>query len=462
MMVVETHPAGVTMHRPGGAAALPITFLVDDAFGGGGVARTVANLANHLARRHPVRVISFRRKRRATRFPLDRSVRVTVVRDQRRGRTAGNALTRALDRRPSRLRPRPSTTTMSLLSDLQLRHAIRSVRSGVLVSCRPSLHLAAVTFARWEVKTVGWDHLNFPARLGKAGQFEVLSAALPRLDAYVVLTEEDAADYRQSSPGARTDIRVIRNSLSWPVAAEQAAHDSKVIVAGGQLIRRKGFDRLVRAFAPVAATHPDWQLHIYGRGRHRRIIRPLIDRLGLGSRVRLQGFTADFASVLTSASVFAMSSRSEGFPMALLEAMSVGLPIVVSDCPRGPREIIRDGHNGLLVPAGDTTAFGSALRRLIEDPALRQRLGAQARIDAEQYTLDAVAADWERLFDRLYRRPDGRTAPKRPRLAFGTCSPRCWWPTVARSPSGRSAPPTSWARRPLRSSPTRTGAPSTG
>lgn len=391
------------MHGPEGETALPITFLVDDAYGGGGVARTVTNLANHLARRHPVRVISFRRKRNTCRFPLDGSIHVTVVRDQRRGRTAANPLTRALDRRPSRLRPRPSVMAMSLLSDLQLRRAIRSVRSGVLISCRPSLHLASATFARTTVKTVGWDHLNFPARFENTGQFEVLRAAVPRLDAFVVLTDEDAADYRQSLPGAATDIRVIRNSLSWPLAPQPAAHDSKVIVAGGQLIPRKGFDLLVRSFGPVAREHPDWQLHIYGRGRHRRVIAPLIHRLGLDDQARLQGFDQDFKAVLASSSVFAMSSRSEGFPMALLEAMSVGLPIVVFDCPRGPREIIRDGHNGLLVAAGDTKEFGSALRRLIEDPELRQRLGAQAWIDAEQYTIDAITADWERLFDALYR-----------------------------------------------------------
>jgi glycosyltransferase involved in cell wall biosynthesis len=405
MMVVDT-PAGGTMHGPEGGAAVPITFLVDDAYGGGGVARTVANLANHLARGHPVRVISFRRKRSTTRFPLDSSISVTVVRDQRRGRNAGNPLTRALDRRPSRLRPRPSVKTMSLLSDLQLRRAIRSVRSGVLISCRPSLHLASVSFARPEVKTVGWDHLNFPARFENTDQFEVLRAAVPRLDAYAVLTDEDAADYRRSLPDAPTDIRVIRNSLSWPLSVERAslaARDSKVIVAGGQLIPRKGFDLLVRAFGSVAAEHPDWQVHIYGRGRHSRVITPLVTRLGLGRQVRLQGFSEDFASVLASSAVFAMSSRSEGFPMALLEAMSVGLPIVVFDCPRGPREIIRDGHNGLLVPAGDTKAFGSALRRLIEDPELRERLGAQALLDAEQYTIDAIASDWERLFDGLYR-----------------------------------------------------------
>jgi glycosyltransferase involved in cell wall biosynthesis len=154
----------------------------------------------------------------------------------------------------------------------------------------------------------------------------VLRAAVPRLDAFVVLTHEDAADYRQSLPAATTDL-------------------------------------LVRSFGPVAREHPDWQLHLYGRGRHRRVIAPLIHRLGLDDQARLQGFDQDFKTVLASSSVFAMSSRSEGFPMALLEAMSVGLPIVVFDCPRGPGEIIRDGHNGLLVAAGDTKAFGSAHHR---------------------------------------------------------------------------------------------------
>ncbi len=383
-----------------GRADASLTFLVDDAYGGGGIARTVANVANHLARDRRVRVISFHRGRDRPRYRLDPSIELSVVRDVR---APEGPLRRALAARPSRLRPTPSVRHMSLLTDLLLRRALRDVTTGVLVSTRPSLHLAASAFARPGVTTIGWDHLNFPRRFEDLRQFEVLSAAVPRLTAFAVLTDEDADDYRRLLPGT-TEVRVIHNSVSWPVSEHCAPLDSKVIVSAGRLTASKGFPRLIRAFAPLARAHPDWQLHIYGKGPQRRALRQLIDALGVARQVRLKGYNADFAGVLAGASCYAMASRSEGFPMALIEALTAGLPLVAFDCPRGPAEIITHGGNGLLVPDGDVRALRAALRTVMADGQLRRKMGAQALRDAEQYTIDAIGADWARLFEDLAAR----------------------------------------------------------
>jgi glycosyltransferase involved in cell wall biosynthesis len=377
----------------------PITFLMHDAFSGGGVARTTANLANHLAQTRDVRVISLYRRRRHGRFELDDSIEVTVLDDLRQP----SVIRSRLRRLPSRLRPMPSKKTMSLLSDLLLRRAIRDVRSGVIVSTRPSLHLALTAYARPEVTTVGWEHLNYVARSQSPRLLEVLHTAVPRLDGYVVLTEADAEDYRRDLPGLRTQIEVIRNSVTWPIRSEPAAVHENVVVAAGRLVPRKGFRRLVRAFAPVARRHPDWQLHIYGNGEQKREIAELVTRLGLDSQVLLRGYSRDLPEVLAKASIFAMTSLSEGFPMVLIEAMSTGIPLIAFDCPRGPGETIRHGSNGLLIPEGPFRAFSHGLETLIADPELRARLGAQGLRDAEAYTIDNIAADWERFLDRLSR-----------------------------------------------------------
>lgn len=380
-----------------GHAVEPVTFLVFDISSGGGVARTVVNLANQLLASRPVHVISLYRRRQQPRFPLHPAVEVRVLRavpNRRRERTG-------LDRLPSRLRPAPSEANMSRLTDVLLRRALQEVRSGVVVSTRPSLHLALTTFARPEVRTVGWDHLSFPGRMKSLPQMRVLRAAVPKLDAYVVLTEADAEDYRRDLPAADTEIAVIRNAVSWPVAAEPPALDAQVVVAAGRLSARKGQRRLVRAFAPVAAAHPDWQLHIYGQGRKRKPLRALIRKLGLQSHVRLCGFTDDLPDVLRNASVYAMASRFEGFPLVLVEAMSVGLPLIAFDCPRGPGEIVHHRENGLLIENGRVGAYSRGLQELVDDAELRRRLGRRALLDAEQYTIESVAADWERLFNRL-------------------------------------------------------------
>lgn len=372
----------------------PITFLVVNAFGGGGVARAVANLANRLVRTRPVRVLSLDRRPRV-RYPLDPAIELVVLRDrQRHGR-------RGLDRLPSRLRPVSSSRAMSLQTDLLLRRAIREVRSGVVVSTRPSLHLALATFARSEVTTVGWDHLNFPVRMTRPEQSAVLRAAIPRLDGFVVLTEADATDYRAALPQAGTEIRMIRNALSWPVAEEPPPLEAPVVVAAGRLAAQKGYPRLVRAFARAGAAHPEWRLHIYGEGERRERLTRLVRRLGLESRVELRGYTRDLPGVLRGASVYAMGSRWEGFPMVLIEAMSVGLPVIAFDCPRGPAEIIRHRENGLLVPDGRERAFSRGLRSLMRDADLRRSMGEEALRDARRLTPDRVAADWERLLDDL-------------------------------------------------------------
>jgi glycosyltransferase involved in cell wall biosynthesis len=393
---------------PNPRASSPVHFVVFDAFAGGGVSRTTATLANHLSRTRPVRVVSLYRRRAVARFPLDPAVELTVLRDLTRPRPVVH---RALDKVPSRLRPRPSERSMSLLTDLLLRRALRSITSGVVVSTRPALHLAVVTFARPGVTTVGWDHLNFPARFANPVHRAVLRTAVPRLDGYVVLTEADAVDYRAAFPEAATAVHALPNAAAWPVRAEPPPLDSKVVVAAGRLVPRKGFKRLVRAFAPVARDHPDWQLHIYGVGEQRREIAALVTKLGLEDQVRLAGYSHDLPSVLGSASVFAMSSLSEGFPLVLLEALSTGVPLIAFDCPRGPGEIVRDGRNGLLIPEGPYRRFTEGLRTLVEDDELRVRLGAQALRDAESYTVEAVAARWERLFADL---EGGREAGRGP------------------------------------------------
>jgi glycosyltransferase involved in cell wall biosynthesis len=377
----------------------PVTFLVIDATGHGGLARAVITVANALAGHRDVRMISVHRGSGSPRYPLDPRIAHEVLLDEPDGLSLRRRLLR---RRPTRLAP--DDGRLSALTDVVLRRRLRSLEPGILVSTRPSLHLAATTWRTPGVRLVGWDHLNHPTRFSRPWMAEVLERAVPALDAYVVLTRADADDYRRTLwlPGTR--VRVIRNPLSWPLAGQPAPLTEKVVVGAGRLAPVKGFARMIDAFAPVARKHPDWQLHIHGEGPRRAALQARIDALGLGDRVRLPGYADDFGAALGSGSVFAMTSRAEGFPMVLLEAMAEGRPMVAMDCPRGPGEIVVDGSNGLLVDDGDGDGFTRALLALIEDEDLRGRLGRQARLDADQYTVEAITQDWLALLDELDRK----------------------------------------------------------
>jgi glycosyltransferase involved in cell wall biosynthesis len=359
------------------------------------VARTVVNLSNHLARSHDVELVSLFRSRRMPRFAHDPMLRVTVLHPTPR---RPSRLRAEISARPSRLLAAPGEPRMNRLTDLLLRRHLATVTDGAIISTRPSLHLAALQLApRHDAVVVGQDHGHFDARFDNPRLAAVLDRAVPRLDAFAVLTEADAADYRARYPGAAARIRHLPNALPWPVPDAPAPLDAKVVVTAGRLDANKGHARMIRALAPVAERHPDWQLHIYGAGSEDRAIEALVDELGLSDQVRLMGYTLDLRRVLARASVYALASHSESFSMSLIEAMSVGLPPVAMDCPRGPREIVDDGVNGFLVPDGDGEAFTAALLRLVEDEELRRSLGARAHHDAHRWSRESVGQAWERL-----------------------------------------------------------------
>jgi glycosyltransferase involved in cell wall biosynthesis len=193
---------------------------------------------------------------------------------------------------------------------------------------------------------------------------------------------------------------VIPNTVH-DVSGPAADLDSRTILAAGRLVRQKGYDMLIDAFAPVHAAHPDWRLKICGGGELKDVLAAQVAERGLEGSVELAGPCADLPGEMERSSIYALSSRFEGFPLVLLEAMGKGMAVVAFDCPTGPRDIIEDRVNGVLVPPKDVDAFAAGLRAMIEDEELRRRCGPAAAETAEQYTIDAIGPRWEALFRDL-------------------------------------------------------------
>lgn len=400
-------------------AADRLYFLLFSADGADGITRTVFSLANKLVETRPVEIISLYRRRKRLFFPLDKRIPVSNLEDARplgpKGNPGGGRVRardvpqdrgrwRAmLDRRPSRLTPASAAPDMSLLTDLLLRRKLRALEPGVLVSTRPSLHAAAAKYSPRGMITIGQDHLNFPTRAEMPGVMKVVQDSARRMDSLVVLTQGDLRDYRDALGDADTVVEAIPNAVPWDVQ-EAAPLDNKIAVAAGRFVERKGFPRLIEAFEPVAHAHPDWQLHIYGKGEQQEAIETEIIKRELGDQVILKGHTPEFADRLAEASMFVSGSYAEGFPMVIVEAMSHGVPVVSFDIPRGPADIIDDGTNGRLLPDDDMAGFSAAMSQLIEDDELRRRMGANAHETARQYEIDAIASRWESLFTQLRER----------------------------------------------------------
>ena len=173
--------------------------------------------------------------------------------------------------------------------------------------------------------------------------------------------------------------------------------DRNWIISMGRLTEQKGFDILLKAFAKIAPKYPDWQLIILGEGELRSELEQLKTELDLKEQAVLPGRIKNPFLLMKRAQFFVMSSRFEGFPMAHGEAMLCGLPVIATDCPSGPRELIRDGIDGILIPNQDQTALTAAMESLITNSEQRQRFAKSAPEVGTRFSLDKIISDWINL-----------------------------------------------------------------
>lgn len=381
-----------------------IRYVVISAYGWGGTTRTVVNQANALCDEHDVEIASVYRNRERPAFAIDPRVRLVPLTDLNANGTrhatpaGGPARLRSLTRQfPSCMPHRHDHRfrRWDPMVDLAVLRYFRRAEDGILVTTRPGLNLLSARAAPRHLTRVGQDHMNFATY--KPGLRRAIVRAYPRLDAVTVLTERDRQDYRQALGDSGPRLEHIPNGVPAP-RFPPAALDAKVIVAAGRLLPQKGFDLLLDAFRTVSDRHPDWQLWIFGGGPAKDRLADQIDRLGLTGRAQLKGKTGELDRQFAAASIFVLSSRFEGLPMVLIEAMAAGLPAVAFDCPTGPAEIIQPGVTGLLAPPQDVPALAAGICDLIEDPARRRALGAAARQASERFSITSVRGMWHRLY----------------------------------------------------------------
>lgn len=199
--------------------------------------------------------------------------------------------------------------------------------------------------------------------------------------------------------------KLLPNSLNPEFMIEKYAEKkNKEIVAVGRLDKNKNQAMLIRAFAEIAEGYPEYKVVLYGDGEERDNLETLIQEKNLQNRVVLAGRVSDVAEKIRKSEVFVLTSYTEGMPNALIEAMALGLTVISTDCPSGgPRQLIEDGVNGILIPPGDDKALASALNKLLSDDEYRNELGIEAYKLQEELSPERVNALWRDYFEELIR-----------------------------------------------------------
>jgi glycosyltransferase involved in cell wall biosynthesis len=279
----------------------------------------------------------------------------------------------------------------------RLRHFIKQQRIERFIDVDTVLSLSSI-LAAWGTSTrvIAWEHFQLFFNLGDV--FQRVRRSLGRRLAVrwayrlVTLTERDRQQYLEHLPG-KAEVVTIPNPFTVH-HTKVSDLNSRNILAVGRLVPQKGFDLLLQAWAQIWSKCSPWRLRIVGSGVDGPFLHQLALTLGVNDSVDFVPNTSDIASEYQFSGLFACSSRAEGLPLVLIEAKSFGLPIVSFDCPCGPSDIVRDGVDGLLVPAEDTHALATALECLMKDEQLRRAMGLRA-LEDRRFELAGIVQTWE-------------------------------------------------------------------
>ncbi|ANB06382.1 UDP-glucose--polyglycerol phosphate glucosyltransferase [Streptomyces ambofaciens] len=369
----------------------------------GGVVSATQNLAGALAERHDVEIVALRKVRDESYFPLDPRVSVRVLSDLRPHSPVSDLDNPLSEKFPLVYPPNAGAKTpvVSRLAELRLLEYLDTTDADVVVSSSPR-NTIVLAQARGDYLKVTQEH-SMPAIYAKDIK-ERLFPAYRSLDVLTALTPEEVEALAQQVPAVAGRLAVMPNCV--PASPIRATGTSKVVISAGHLTDNKNHALLIEAFAKVHAVAPDWTLRIYGHGTEKARLRARIEELGLSNSILLMGQTSPVTPEFGKGSVFVLPSKREAFGNVVVEAMAAGLPVVATDADHGPRNILTDGEDGLIVPRGDVDAMADAIRRLVQDDGLRLKMAAAAVRNAERFHERASRERFEAIIEEALARKE--------------------------------------------------------
>lgn len=351
-----------------------ILFLIPALFNSGGMERIATSLMNLLVERCGQNIgIVVHCKNTESFFPLNKGIEVYSL-----GLTG-----RVKDSR--------------MLAAKRLRKLIKDTKANTLVNVDVAMiQVAALACPHLlGCKIVTWEHFSLADANLLARWKRYFSALVSNRT--VVLTQADRNRYPKL---LRNRVEVISNFTQLNDLGRQSGYSKKTVLAVGRLEPVKGFDLLIKAWKFVSRQFPDWKLKIVGNGSVRQELMSQIENEKLANSIFLEGVSSNMADYYANSSLFVLSSRFEPFGLVLIEAKSFGLPIVSFDCPFGPREIVKDGEDGILVENGNVELLANAMIQMISNPDMAKKYGNNAICDFKKnWNADVVLTKWENILD---------------------------------------------------------------
>ena len=379
---------------------MSIRFLVYNIFGMGGTVRTVNNMATALVQKgHDVEIISVMRSADKPLFELDDKIKITSLYDSRREKDLkyiGTAEEKKIVSKKSKIiHPEEDLyNNFNLYIDQKLMDKLKSLRDGVLITTIPSFNMLSAKYVHPSVIKIGQEHKGLQDH--PRGIVKMIKDTYSKLDVLTILTKKNYQLYRELIPNKDLPIVVLGNGTERLYTLSPLKN--KVIISAGRYVEQKGFDLLIESFAKIAKDYPDWKVKIFGSGGLKEDLYQQIVENKVENQVLLCPTTDELLKEISKSAFYVCSSKYEPFGMILIEAMSVGVPILSYEC-EGPLEIITEGVEGLLVPELDVDGLAEKMKILMDDYELRRRLGRNAQLASEKYSMNSIALMIESIIE---------------------------------------------------------------
>jgi len=371
---------------------MKIIYYTDQIYLHGGLERVLTKKINFFSKNtnNEIHIVTFEQKGRASCYPIH-------------GNVTYHNLDINYNRKLSYYHPLNFSKAPSHF--IKLKNKLKEIKPDVLVVCNTAFDFYFIPFISKGIKTIKEFHSSRYYYINQLPKSSLLNKFLYRINnlveckySHIVVLNKDEKQYYKSK-----NVVVIPNFISKNENKYiTQVHRKNVIIAAGRIAPVKQFDHLIKAWSLIAHKFPQWEVHIYGEGDAKlsKELDNLIKEKN-SANIYLKGATNQLTTKMQEASIYALTSSTECFPMVLLESLACGLPIISYNCPFGPKNIITNGEDGILVAHNNIELFAAELSKLIENKELRKKMEINALTNVKRFDEKKIMQQWVQLFKSI-------------------------------------------------------------